>query len=141
MNSQKKSNKGKIFNLKLSNIVRIILGIIYLMGAMINLRFALLTPGIYQTFADFAVIALYKTLWSSIVMPNITIWLLLVVVFEIIVGIFVLNKGSFVKIGLMGGIVFNLMLIPFWWSGWALINLLLALVQIILLIQEKFIET
>ena len=118
---------------KLSNIVRIILGIIYLMGALINLLFAMQNPGIYQTFSDFAVIPFYKTLWGSLVMPNITICLLPVIAFEIIMVILILSKGSLVKIGLMGGIAFNLMLIPFWWSGWALINLAMALIQILLL--------
>ena len=122
--------------MKLSNIVRIILGIVYFIGALINLRFALQSPEVYQTFADFAVIPFYRTLWSSIVMPHITKWLLLVVGCEIIMGLFILSKETLVKIGLLGGIVFNLMLIPFWWSGWGVINLFIVLIQILLLRRD-----
>lgn len=122
--------------MRLANIARTALGIIYLLGAAINLRFAFLSPWIYREFASFAIIPFYKTLWNSAVIPHLQAWLILVVVFEIIIGIFILSKGNLVKIGLIAGITFNLFLIPFWWSGFALINLVLVSVQIFLLRGE-----
>ena len=69
-------------------------------------------------------------------MPYLTTWLALVIIFEVSVGILILSKVKPVKFGLTGGIAFNLILIPFWWSGWSLINLLLVIVQSILLKEE-----
>mgnify|MGYP000008675952 CR=1 FL=1 len=122
--------------MRVLEIVRAALGAIYLLGAIINLQFALLNPHVYQEFAKFALIVFYKILWNSIVMPYLTTWLMLVVIFEIALGAFILSRGNLVKIGLVGGITFNLFLIPFWWSGWALINLLLVLLQVLLLKEE-----
>jgi len=123
--------------MKFSNIIRILMGVIYIFGAATNLRFALTNPQIYEDFAIFAIVPFYQTLWAEIVMPYVTIWILLVAVFEISMGILILSKGKLVKIGLLGVILFNLFLTPFWWSGWALINLSMALVQILLL-REKY---
>jgi|Deesub1362A_J573_1020465.scaffolds.fasta_scaffold00005_322 hypothetical protein len=121
--------------MRIDDIARTAFGIIYLVGAAINLQFALLNPQVYKEFADFAII-LYKTLWSSIVMPHLMTWIMLVVVFEITTGVLILSKGNLVKIGLAGCIIFNLFLIPFCWSGFALINLLFVLVQLFLLREE-----
>ncbi len=69
-------------------------------------------------------------------MPYLTACLALVIVFKDSISILILSKAKLVKFGLAGGIAFNLILIPFWWSGWSLINLLLVLVQLLLLKEE-----
>ncbi len=122
--------------MKLSNAIRILMGIIYIFGAATNLIFALSNPQIYADFAAFSIIPFYKTFWAEIVMPNVTTWILLVAAFEMVMALLILSKGKLVKIGLCGVIAFNLVLIPFWWFGWALINLAMALVQMFLLRLE-----
>lgn len=121
--------------MKPREVVRMVLGSIYLFGAAVNLWFTLFNPQVYHGFADSAITA-YKTLWDSVVIPNLTSWLVLVIIFEITVGTLILSKGNFVKIGLVCSIVFNTFLIPFWWFGWSLINLFLVLVQLPLLRGE-----
>jgi chromate transport protein ChrA len=119
--------------MRILDIAKTIFGIIYLLGALINLMLALINPQIYREFASLSIMPLYKTLWKSMVIPHLRIWLILVVVFEITIGSFILSKRNLANVGLMGGIIFNLFLIPFWWSGFALINVLFVLIQILLL--------
>jgi len=119
--------------MKSTNLIRMLMGIIYIFGAATNLRFALTNSQIYADFASFAIIPFYRTFWTEIVMPNVITWILLVAAFEMLMAILILSKGKLVKIGLGGVVLFNLFLIPFWWFGWALINLVIALVQAFLL--------
>ncbi len=123
--------------MELLKVGKIFLGIIYLAGAMVNFIFVLFRPEVYQSFADVAVIPLYRKLWMVMVIPHLRVWLALVIVFEITVGLFILGKGIFVKIGLAGATLFNLFLVPFWWAGLSpLSNLPLALGQAFLLKEE-----
>ena len=47
--------------MRVLEIIRAALGAIYLLSAIINLRFALLNPYVYQEFAKFALIFLQNT--------------------------------------------------------------------------------
>lgn len=49
----------------------------------------------------------------------------LVVLYELTIGVLLLHKGIAVKLGLIGGILFNLLLAPMW-IGQTFFNLLLA---------------
>jgi hypothetical protein len=116
-------------SVKLANIVRIGIGFIFLAGAAVNAYLGLTQPQIYRSFADTALIPLYRDLWQSLVVPNLGFWLALTVAFEVTTGLLILSKGVRVKVGLGLGILFCLILVPFWWQGGALSNILLALVQ------------
>ncbi len=76
------------------------MGIIYIFGAATNLTFALTNPQIYADFASFAIIPFYRTFWAEIVMPNVTMWILLVAAFEMLMAILILSKGKLVKLAL-----------------------------------------
>jgi hypothetical protein len=51
------------------------------------------------------------------VVPCLQFWLALVIGFELTVRILILSRGSAVKVGLVGAILFFLFLVPFWWQG------------------------
>ena len=57
----------------------------------------------------------------------------MVVLFELAMGLLLLSRGTWVKAGLVGAILFFLFLIPFWWEGGALINIVFAVVVALLL--------
>jgi hypothetical protein len=122
--------------MKLANALRILFGVIYLVGAMANSLMGLFSPNIYDSFADLAFLPLYRDLWESLILPYLCLWLVLVVVFEAGTGLLILSKGRRVKIGLAAGIVFCLFLVPFWWAGGALLNVVFALIQVWLLRYE-----
>ena len=75
--------------------------------------FGLFMPRIYQGFGDTALIPAYAAFWQHLVMPNITFFALLLASFEIIVGLLLISRGRWVKIGLVFSVLFNLFLVAF----------------------------
>jgi hypothetical protein len=62
------------------------------------------------------------------VVPHLGFWLGLTVFFELTTGILILSKGIWVRLGLVLAILFFLFLVPFWWEGGAMINIVFALI-------------
>jgi hypothetical protein len=118
---------------KIANIVRIIFGFVFMAGAVVNAFLALTQPEVYTTFADTSIVPVYRELWQSLVVPHLGFWLGLTVLFEITTGILILSKGVWVKVGLTLAILFFLFLVPFWWEGGAMINIVFALLVALLL--------
>ncbi len=118
---------------KPANIVRVIFGLVMVAGAVANTFMTLTQPEIYASFADMSLIPLYRNLWYSLVVPYLEFWLALVIVFELTVGILILSKGPAVKVGLVGAILFFLFLVPFWWQGGSLLNIVFAVILALLL--------
>jgi hypothetical protein len=108
------------------NILRITFGFILLAGAAANAVLGLTQPDLYTSFADVALLPLYRNLWRSVVLPYLGIWLALVVAFELLTGLLILSRGTWAKVGLAAALLFFLFLVPFWWQGGALINILFA---------------
>jgi len=113
---------------KVANIVRIIFGFVLLAGAAANAYLTLTQPEVYVTFADTALIPLYRNLWQTLVVPYLRFWLALVIVLELTLAVLILSKGKWVKVGLVSAIIFFLLLVPFWWEGGAIINIVFALI-------------
>ncbi len=53
----------------------------------------------------------YESFWQNFIMPRITLFALLLAAFEITVGLLLINKGKWVKFGLVLSAVFNLFLV------------------------------
>jgi hypothetical protein len=119
--------------MRIAHIARIVFGIVLLAGSATNAFLALTQPEVYTSFADTAILPLYRDLWGSLVVPYLRFWLLLVVAFELTTGILILSKRVWVKVGLVGAILFFLFLVPFWWEGGALINIAFAVIVALLL--------
>ncbi len=58
-----------------------------------------------------ALIPAYIRFWQNFIMTNITFFALLLAGFEIMVGLLLIYKGKWVKIGLVFSILFNLFLV------------------------------
>ena len=106
------------------NVLRIVFGFMLLGGAAANAFIGLTQPDLYASFADVALLALYRDLWRSLVLPYLGAWLALVVAFESVTGLLILSRAVWVKVGLAAALLFFLFLVPFWWQGGALINIL-----------------
>ena len=113
--------------MKVPDIARLAFAIIFLLGAVANAAIGIFAPSTYETFADASIISLYEELWTSIVYPQMRLFLLLVVALELSMAWLLLSSGVRVKAGLILALGFVLGLVPFWWQGGAVINLLLAL--------------
>ena len=118
------------------NVARIIFGIIYLLGAVFNITLVM-TNGwqIFIGFADETFFPLYREAWMAIAAPNITLIVVLLIAFEISLGLLFIIKRKYMKIALILGILFCLASMPTMVQA-IYTNLPLALIQAFLLWKE-----
>ena len=118
------------------NVARIIFGIIYLSGAGFNI-FIVTTAGLqsYIGFADGSFFPWYREAWRTIAAPNITLIVILLIVFEICLGLLFIINRKFLKIALILGIIFCLASMPVMVQA-IYTNLPLALIQAYMLWKE-----
>ncbi len=111
---------------KPKEIFRIIFSIKFLIGSITNFLILIFKPGLYTTFADLSLLEAYRTAWADVVLPNLNVMILIVAAFEFALAILIASKEGAVQTGLVLAMAFMLFLIPFWWAGGALINIIFA---------------
>lgn len=96
------------------NIGRIFLGIFYLIMAIgINLVNAITNPQSTVQMGEASLFEFYRTIFSEIVARAPVFFILVIVFFEITMGLLILNKHRKVKFGLIGTSIFLIMITPF----------------------------
>lgn len=95
----------------MKNIIRSFVALWYLLGWVSHVYLGLFSPDTYRLFGETALIPAYTAFWKNFMMPNITIFALILAVFEIVVGSLLISKKKWVKIGLVLSILFNLFLV------------------------------
>ena len=93
------------------DIIRLLIATWYLLGWVSHVYLGLNNPEIYRPFGQTALIPAFTSFWYNVVMPQITAFALLLAAFEVEVGILLVSKERWVKIGLALSIAFNLFLI------------------------------
>jgi hypothetical protein len=89
------------------NAGRIFLGFFYLAMALgVNGSFTFANPQAYVDYADGALIPFYRTLTLSLISISPFLFGLLLMAFEITMACFILSRDRFVKIGLIGTMLF-----------------------------------
>ena len=77
------------------NIARYIFGIIYLLGAAFNIYIvAAMGMQAYIGFADGTFFPWYREAWMAVAAPNITLIVILLIAFEIILGLLLSSTGN-----------------------------------------------
>jgi hypothetical protein len=105
------------------NAGRIFLGLFFLVMAIgVNGSFTFTNPQAYVEYASGALIPIYRDIALTIVQLNPMLFGLLLMVFEIVMGLLILHEQKSVRIGLIGTMVFligiaPLGLIQFPWLG------------------------
>jgi len=118
------------------NIARIIFGIIYLLGAIANITLVTVNGSqSYIGFADATFFPWYRDAWMAVAAPNITLIVVLLIAFEIGLGLLFIIKRKYLKIALILGILFCLASMPTMVEA-IYTNLPLALIQAFLLWRE-----
>jgi len=118
------------------NVARIIFGIIYLLGAIANITLVTINGSqSYIGFADATFFPWYREAWMAVAAPNITLIVILLIAFEISLGLLFIIKRRYLKIALILGIMFCLTSMPTMVEA-IYTNLPLALIQVFLLWQE-----
>jgi hypothetical protein len=125
-----------------SNVARVFFALWYLFGSPVHVKFGLTNNHIYERFGSTSLFPASRELWTTMVMPNITLFALLLAAFEMATGILILGKGRYVKVGLTASLLFNFFLVQLGlgypelpWSGSDFLlnrlpNLLFALLQL-----------
>jgi hypothetical protein len=109
-------------------VTRVVLGIVYLVGALAHVALGLAAPEVYAAFADRALVGVYTDLWTSLVVPYLAFLQPLVVAFELGLGAALLWRGRAVLAGHAAGALFQAGLVL---SGpWGPVNAVLALVHV-----------
>lgn len=117
-------------------IAQIVFGILYLGGALANIILAVLnSPQSYHIFADEALIPFYREAWATLIIPNMVLFISLLVAYEIKLGLLFLTGRRFLKVALAGGALFCLGTVPFSLQVLST-NLPLGLIQVFLLWKE-----
>jgi len=118
------------------NIARIIFGAIYLLGAIANITLSVINGSeSYIGFADATFFPWYREAWMAVAAPNITLIVVLLIIFEISLGLLFILKRKYLKIALVLGILFCLASMPTMIQA-IYTNLPLALIQAFLLWRE-----
>lgn len=113
------------------NAGRIFLGIFYLIMAIgINIVNALTNPQTTVQMGEASLVPFYRTVFTEVVAKAPSIFILAIAFFQIIMALLILNKHRKVRIGLLGTIIFLVLITPFGyiqipWLGIALIQIYL----------------
>ena len=95
----------------MKNILRIFIALWYLLGWVSHFYLGIFSPATYAVFGSTALFPWVENLWQAIVLPHITLCALILAVFEIVVGVLLVSKGKWVRVGLVLSIFFNLCLV------------------------------
>jgi len=118
------------------NIARIGFGIIYLLGAIANITLVTINGSqSYIGFADVTFFPWYREAWMAVAAPNITLIVVLLIAFEVSLGLLFIIKRKYLKIALILGILFCLASMPTMVQA-IYTNLTLTLIQAFLLWNE-----
>jgi hypothetical protein len=118
------------------NIARFIFGIIYLLGAVANIALVTINGAqSYIGFADATFFPWYREAWMAVAAPNITLIVVLLIAFEIGLGLLFIIKRKYLRIALILGILFCLASMPTMVQA-IYTNLSLALIQSFMLWKE-----
>lgn len=113
------------------NIGRIFLGIFYLIMAIgINMFNAITDPHSTVQMGEASLLDFYKTIFSEVIAKAPVLYILLIALFQITMGLLILNKHRNVKLGLIGTTIFLILITPFGyiqipWLGIAAVQLYL----------------
>jgi hypothetical protein len=118
------------------NLWRGLVGTAYLVAAGFNLFFTL-PEGDLGWSADSAWFPFLASFVRGVVVPNHELFMVLVVIFEIAVGLLILSRNRYVDLGVAGSVLWVLFLIPFLQPfPMAATNVVLAILQGVLLLRR-----
>ena len=119
------------------NILEIGFGILYLIGAGFNLLYTWRHGAeFYGSFADKAMFGYAGQLIRQIVIPRAKLFTGLLIVFELLVALAILSRGSLVEIGLLAGAIFCFGVVFISNVPGAIANLMMSVVQLLLVFMR-----
>lgn len=93
------------------NVLRLFIALWFLFGWVMHVYLVSTNSEGYRPFGSSALIPGYTKLWNDFVMPNILLFVILLIIFEVTVGCLISSKGKWVKIGSVFSLFFCVFLI------------------------------
>jgi hypothetical protein len=107
-------------------------GIMYIIASIIIFYFAISNVSLYKEWANTALIPFYTDFMINISIPLLRFIIILVSVYQVIMGIcFLFGEGKYLIMGIIFSIVFHIIIIP--WGYWSLPNLLFVIIMLFIL--------
>jgi hypothetical protein len=123
------------------NIAGYIFGVLFLLGATANTTLVIINGSeSYKTFADTSFFPWYYDAWMAVAVPNITLIVIFLIIFEISLGLLFLISRKYMKTALILGILFCLASMPTMVQA-IYTNLTLVFIQAFLLWKEMRIRS
>jgi hypothetical protein len=114
----------------LARLMKYAIGLFYLIGGPLIHGYLITQQRELYVAVDDTAWPVYQQLWTRLVLPNLTPLVALLVLFEMVAGALMLSKQRrLAQLGQIAGLLFNLLLAPFWFF-YAIPNLLLAAVHL-----------
>ena len=108
-------------------------GVLYAVGAIFNTAYTLRNGDeFYGSFAEGAWFRPARWFVNEVVLPNATIFTVLLIVFQVAVAVLILSRGDLVAAALVGGATFSVLAALASSPGGTVGNLVLAVIQIAL---------
>jgi hypothetical protein len=109
--------------------IRVLLAIVYLLGGVVHLLLAIVSPTVYEGFAEQALVGAYTTMWETYVVPQLGVLVPMMGVIELAIGGALLVGGRATTLAHGAGAVVQSGLVL---SGpWGPVNGLLAVVHVL----------
>lgn len=121
------------------NIWRAVIGVFYLAAAAFNLTYTLPRTsevGLLEGYAEGAWFGFLETFMRDVLMPNDTLLMAAVIVFEVVVGWAILSAGDRVDYGVVFSLAWVVAILPFLAWPYLLTNLVLIVMQGALLFRR-----
>ncbi len=95
----------------MKNVYRLLFALFYLLGWMIHAYLGIWSPQTYNDFRKTLIFSPFQWIWSNVIIPNISLFALLLAAFELAIGLLIINKGQWVKVGIGLSLAFNICLV------------------------------
>jgi len=121
------------------NVWRGIVGVFYLVAAAFNITYTLPRTdeaGLLEGYADGAWFGFLETFMRDVLMPNDTLLMVAVIVFELALGWAILSSGDRVDVGVLLSLAWVIAILPFLAWPYLLTNLILIAMQGVLLFRR-----
>ena len=92
---------------KIAGFLRFFWGSVFLLGVIINIVMGSINAHLYDNGGLYAWPSFLHTFWADVVVPNMIFFIILYAVIELILGLLILNRGIYAKIGLIGALIFG----------------------------------
>jgi uncharacterized membrane protein YphA (DoxX/SURF4 family) len=117
----------------LRNIIEVGFGVLYVMGAIFNSLYTLRHGDeFYGSFADKALLVSSTQLIREVIIPHARLFAILFIIFQVVVAVCILSRGTLVRPGLIAGAIFSLVVVFVSNTYGAIANLIMCIVQIYL---------